>query len=90
MEFEWDRENIEHLARHGIAADEVEELLERPTVRRRGGTDARDRFRVLGRAAAGRYLAIVYQEKAQGLMRVITAWEMRPHERDLYDQQVKG
>ncbi len=44
LEFEWDDDNIAHLARHGITPDEVEELFEGPTLRRRGGTDAPDPF----------------------------------------------
>jgi uncharacterized DUF497 family protein len=90
VEFEWDDDNVEYLAHLGIAPEEVEELFERSVVRRRGGTDAPDRFRVLGRTAAGRYLAIIYQEKAQGLIRPFTGWNMRRNERELYDRQVKG
>jgi uncharacterized DUF497 family protein len=89
VEFEWDDDNVEHLARHGITPDEVEELFEGPIVRRRGGTDAPDRFRALGRTVAGRYLAVVYQEKARGVTRPFTGWDLRPHERELYDRQVK-
>jgi uncharacterized DUF497 family protein len=88
-ELEWDDDNIEHLAQHGITPDEVEELFEGPIIRRRGGTDAPDRFRVLGRTAAGRRLALVIQQKRPGLIRPFTGWEMRPDERELYDRQVK-
>jgi len=62
-EFEWDDDNLDHLARHSIRPDEVEEVFAGPTLRRRGGTDAPDQFRVLGRTAAGRSLAIVIQQK---------------------------
>jgi uncharacterized DUF497 family protein len=89
VDIEWDDANIDHLARHGITADEVEELFEGPTVRRRGGTDAPDRYRVLGRTASGRYLALIYQRLGRGMIRPFTGWDMRPHERDLYDRQVK-
>ncbi len=88
-ELEWDDDNISHLARHLITPDEVEELFEGIVVRRRGGTDAPDRFQVLGRTSAGRYLAIVYQAKAQGVIRPFTGWDMRQRERDLYDRQAK-
>ncbi|HEV8638636.1 MAG TPA: hypothetical protein VG370_30865 [Chloroflexota bacterium] len=40
VEFEWDDDNIGHLARRAITPDEVEELFEGPILRRRGGTDA--------------------------------------------------
>jgi uncharacterized DUF497 family protein len=89
-EFEWDDANIEHLARHGIEPEEVEQLFEAPFIRRRGGTDAPDRFRVLGRTAAGRYLALVYQQKAGAVIRPFTGWDARPHERERYDRQIKG
>jgi uncharacterized DUF497 family protein len=87
-ELEWDDDNVEHLARHGISPDEVEELFEGIVVRRRGGTDAVDRFRLLGRTAAGRYLTIIAQRRARDAFRAFTGWDMRPHEREIYDRQV--
>jgi uncharacterized DUF497 family protein len=114
MEFEWDDANVEHLARHGISPEEVEELFEGsvavsprcstvmrispeeveelfegPIVRRRGGTDAADRFRVLGRTAGGRYLAIVVQLKEGDVIRPFTGWDMSRQERLLYDRQAR-
>ena len=89
VEFEWDDDNVDHLARHGITPDEVEELFEATVIQRRGGTDAPDRVRVLGRTGAGRYLAIIYQKKPGGVIRPFTGWDMRLHERNIYDRQVK-
>ena len=86
-EIEWDEDNIDHLAAHHISPEEVEEVLEGRIVRRRGGTDAPDRWRVLGRTAAGRYLALVCQVKADDVIRPITGWDMRPHERESYGRQ---
>jgi uncharacterized DUF497 family protein len=92
-EFEWDEANVEHLSRHGITPDEVEEVFDGPVVRRRGGTDAPDRYRVLGRTAAGRYLTVICRLQRQGrrgeLVRPITGWDMRAHERVLYGRQVR-
>jgi uncharacterized protein len=90
VEFEWDDDDIEHLARHGITRYEAEEVLDGPQLRRRGGTRAPDRFRVLGRTAAGRYLALVYQLKPRGLIRPFTGWDMDRYERDLYERQAQG
>jgi uncharacterized protein len=87
-EFEWDDHNLEHVEQHGISPDEVEEIFEAAVVLRRGGTDAADRFRALGRTAAGRYLVVIYQQLQAFYMRPITAWDMRPHERQIYDRQV--
>jgi len=87
--FEWDDDNLDHLAHHGISADEVEELFSGPILRRRGGTDALDRYRVLGRTAAGRYLAIVYQAKPSGVIRAFTGWAMSISERIVDERQIK-
>jgi uncharacterized DUF497 family protein len=89
FEFEWDDDNVEHLARHRITPEEVEELFDGSTLWRRGGTDAPNRVRVLGRTGAGRYLAIICQEKAGGVIRPFTGWDMRQHERDLYGRQTR-
>ena len=89
VEFEWDDDNLDHLARHGISADEIEELFAGPLLRRRGSTDALDRFRALGRTAAGRYLAVVYQAKRGGVIRAFTGWEMSTAERTVYERQIK-
>jgi uncharacterized DUF497 family protein len=86
-QLEWDGANVEHLERHGISPEEVEEVFEGRIVRRRGGTDAPDRFRVLGRTASGRYLTLVCQQKPGGIVRPFTGWDMRPHERALYGRQ---
>lgn len=88
-ELEWDDANIEHLAQHGISPEEVEALFEGPIVIRRGGVRAPDRFRVLGRTTAGRYLEIVCQTKANDIVRAFTGWEMRPHQRERYDRQAR-
>jgi len=89
VEFEWDDDNVEHLARHRITPEEVEELFDGPTLGRRGGTDASDRVRILGCTEAGRYLAIICQEKAGDIIRPFTGWDMRQHERDLYVRQTR-
>jgi uncharacterized DUF497 family protein len=86
-EIEWDDANIEHLARHGISPDEVEDLFDGPTVALRMGTDAPDRFPVLGRTSGGRYLLLIYQQKPNRVIRPFTGRDMRPHERRVYDRQ---
>lgn len=73
-EFEWDDNNIEHLSRHGVSPDEVEDLAfdDDPWIRKgRKGT----RY-MLGHTIAGRYLFVVYVLRSKGIARVITAMEM--------------
>lgn len=89
VDFEWDDHNVEHLAQHQITPEEVEDLFEGPILRQCGGTDAPDRFRVLGRIAAGRHLAIIVQDRGAAVVRPFTGWDMRRHERELYERQVR-
>ena len=53
-EFEWDDKNVEHISRHGVSPDEVEDVAfdDDPWIRKgRKGT----RY-MLGHTIAGRYL----------------------------------
>ncbi len=63
-EFEWDDNNIEHIARHGVFPDEVEDVAfdDNPWIRKgRKGT----RY-MIGYTVAGRYLFVVYVLKGKG------------------------
>ena len=84
VEFEWDDENIDHLARHGITRLEAEEVFYGRVLRLRHRTDAPDRHGVLGRTGSGRYLVMLYQPKARGVVRVFSGWDMSPSERRRY------
>ena len=81
-EFEWDDHNIEHIARHGVAPDEVEDVAfdDNPWIRKgRKGT----RY-MLGYTVAGRYLFVVYVLKGKGIARVITSMDMGDKTKKLY------
>ena len=82
-EFEWDDRNEDHILRHDLYPDEVEEIFDRPYVRRRGS-----RYLVFGRDGNGRYLTIVCEIRsvAHRRIRVVTARPMTPTERRDYDQ----
>lgn len=85
--FEWDNNNIEHIARHHISTDEVEDVAfdDEPWIRKgRQGT----RY-MLGYTVAGRYLFIVYVLKGKGIARVITARDMDEKTRKLYKKRGK-
>jgi uncharacterized protein len=86
-EFEWDDDNIEHVARHHISPDEIEDVAfdDEPWVKRgRGQT----RY-MLGYTVAGRYLFVVYILKGKGQARVITAMDMDDKTRKLYKRRGK-
>ena len=86
-EFEWDDNNIEHIARHGVFPDEVEGVAfdDDPWIRKgRRGT----RY-MLGYTVAGRYLFVVYVLKGKGIARVITSMDMDGKTKKLYKKRVE-
>jgi uncharacterized DUF497 family protein len=85
-EFEWDDNNIEHIARHGVFPDEVEDVAfdDDPWIRKgRKGT----RY-MLGYTVAGRYLFVVYVLKGKGIARVITSMDMDDKTKKFYKKRV--
>jgi uncharacterized DUF497 family protein len=86
-EFEWNDRNTEHIARHNVSPDEVEDVAfdDEPWIRKgRKGT----RY-MLGYTIGGRYLFIVYSLKSMGIARVITAMDMEEKTRKLYKKRGK-
>ena len=86
-EFEWSDNNIEHIARHGVFPDEVEDVAfdDAPWIRKgRKGT----RY-MLGYTVAGRYLFVVYVLKGKGIARVITSMDMDDKTKKLYKKRVE-
>ncbi|MDL1985660.1 MAG: hypothetical protein LWX54_16025, partial [Deltaproteobacteria bacterium] len=76
-EFEWDDNNIEHIARHGVFPDEVEDVAfdDDPWIRKgRKGT---------------RYLFFVYVLKRKGIARVITSMDMDDKTKKFYKKRAK-
>lgn len=86
-EFEWNENNIEHIARHGVSPDEVEDVAfdDEPWIRK-----GRKRTRyMLGYTVAGRYLFTVYTLKDKGVAKVITSMDMDDKTRRLYRKRGK-
>ncbi len=86
-EFQWNDNNIEHIARHNVYPDEVENVAfdDDPWIKKgRKGT----RY-MLGYTIAGRYLSVVYVLKSKGGARVITAMDMDDKSRKLYKKRIK-
>lgn len=83
----WDDENVEHIAKHGVRPEEVEEVCFGPknvVLRAR-----ENRYAVLGRTAAGRYLKVIMTLPVTGRSRVITARDMTDRERRYYTKLKK-
>jgi len=87
MEFQWDDQNIEHIARHNVYPDEVEDVAfdDDPWIKK-GRKETRY---MLGYTIAGRYLLVVYVLRSKGVARVITAMDMDDKSRKLYKKRIK-
>ncbi len=71
-DFEYDFEN-DKLAVHGVTFEEaVQCFFSNFEVRR--NKSYQDRFQLLGRTTGGRYLRIIFQLKANYVVRIITGW----------------
>ena len=81
----WTEEAEEHISRHGVAPDEVEDVLysrPRHTVRGRENTTL-----VYGQTADGRRLLVVLAEAMDGCWYVATARDLTSNERRLLDRK---
>ena len=81
ISFEWDGWNIEHIDKHSVTPQEVEEACyNQPVVRRSEG----GLYLVYGQTDSGRYLFIVVRHKSKGMVYVITARPMAKNEQRYY------
>lgn len=82
--FEWDGNNINHIARHGVTPGEVEDVFFNAPLYHK----AREGLKIaLGRTDNGRYLFVVFALKPGGTIRVITARDMSTSEKRYYRRQ---
>jgi Protein of unknown function (DUF497). len=86
VEVEWDEDAIEHIARHQVEPEEVEEILAGRYLLFRGRWR---RYYVLGRTEAGRYLFIVLERRERSRFRVVTARDMTNSERKRFRKRVR-
>lgn len=85
-ELEWDDENIEHLARHDVNPEEVEEVCFGTHLSRR---ESKLRYVLSGQTLAGKYLNVVVEQVGKGLFRVVTSFEMSEHYKRRYRNKVR-
>jgi uncharacterized DUF497 family protein len=72
-ELGWDDENIEHIARHSVNPQEVEDICFGLNISQRA---VGQRYMLGGQTADGRYLNVVVERINRGLFRPITAFDM--------------
>ena len=82
----WTQESIEHISRHSVGPEEVEETCfneyEKPFIR----TGREDVHYVFGQTESGRYLFIVVRFLKRGQVKLITARDMNDWERKYYQK----
>ena len=79
--FEWDDDNVLHIARHEFTPDEVEEVFAGAHKVRRG---RRKLYIALGETLDGRLAFVVFRRLSRGLVRVVTARDMEDAERRMF------
>ena len=86
ISIEWDEDSIDHIWKHHVEPEEVEETLEGRHFFRRGRGRT---YYVLGRSESGRYLFVVLSRKPSSNYRVVTARDMTTAERQWFRKRVK-
>jgi hypothetical protein len=92
LEAEWDADNVEHIARHGVEPEEVEEVVYEdchPSWMVRAGRRGirQGRWVAFRQTCAGRYLVVVVAPyRRRGVWRAVTAREMGARARRRYRQ----
>ena len=82
---DWNEENQNHIARHGVAIFEIEEaiLFNKPFYQR----SREGKYVAYAVTEEGRFLFIVFVAKGHGRIRVITARDMTEKEKRYYKKR---
>ena len=89
-EFVWPKDRIEHVSKHGIEPNEVEEVcFGEALVQRTKATGKNPVYYVLGQTAAGRHLFCVVIEFPDGKGFPVTTRPMTTHEKKRYNRWKK-
>jgi hypothetical protein len=88
--FDWDDENANHIAEHGVTPEEAEEAVTDPRRARAPAyrTATEQRLAYLGASTAGRVLYVVLTRRA-GRLRVVTARDADRQEKRRYRERGK-
>jgi len=98
LEPNWDEDNINHIAEHGLRPEQVEEVYygEGPfptpalKAKQKGGRATEYRYRLWGTDASGMYIeAIIAPYPEYGLWRCVTAFPMSPSTQKTYLRRIK-
>jgi hypothetical protein len=77
----WDDRSVDHIARHDVTQDEVEQVIASTMFITRGRDDT---YRAIGQTFGGRYLTVIVAPRGGGVFYVVTARDADPIERRAY------
>lgn len=80
--FEWDDDNLEHIARHRVSDEEVEEATGDP--HRVPFSAHSAHVGLIGKTTSGRVLVVILARKGPGRWRPVTARGATPREKQSY------
>lgn len=83
---EWDDQNIEHIARHRVTSQEVEDVCFGFHISQKAGER---KYVLSGQSSAGRYLNIVVERIGGPRFRPITAFEMSDNYKRRYRKRLR-
>ena len=81
----WDRQNLDHIARHWVQKEEVEEVVDRFYLMRKVW---KGRYAIRGQTYSGRYLMVFIDSLGSGRAYVVTAREMTEEEKKRFRNQL--
>ena len=83
----WDKWNIEHIARHEVTRQEVEEVCEARYIAGQGHSG---RFIVIGLTGINRMLAVILEASEEEMYYVVTARSASRRERRIYREETRN
>ncbi|MGW5773411.1 BrnT family toxin [Streptomyces longwoodensis] len=81
----WDDWNEEHIAKHGVSPEEVEEACQTKPIKARLVRD--DTYALLGVTESGRYLTVFLAPRGKNTYYVVTARDMDNRERKSFGRR---
>lgn len=83
----WDSKNIEHIAKHNLEPEEVEEVCFSEDPKPRIERGRYKRYYILGQTSSERYIFVVIEYLGKGEARPITAREMKDSEKKRFKRR---
>ncbi|MHB8660044.1 MAG: BrnT family toxin [Solirubrobacteraceae bacterium] len=81
---EFDDDNVDHLGRHGIGPEEIEQVTGNAYVTTRNAREPANRILMIGQTDGGRVLTVVLEATRDDVVwRPVTGWDSTPEERRL-------